>query len=82
MCRLEEVRSEASSAQHLLERGGGPEEQRRAAAELLTAVAEAREAMDALVRGLEAMEAGWAVLHMLTVLLSPPSLSPFYPKVC
>ena len=56
--RLETVRGEASTAQHLLERGGGPEEQRQAAAGLLAAAAEAREAWEARIRGLEALEAG------------------------
>lgn len=52
------MRAEASSAQRLLERGAGPEEQRQEAAELLAAVAEAREAWEARVRGLGALEAG------------------------
>jgi hypothetical protein len=59
--RLDAVRDEASSAQRLLERGAGPEEQRQAAAELLAAVAEAREAWEARVRGLGALEAGEGV---------------------
>ncbi len=56
--RLEEARSAAASAQSLLERGEGGEEQRREAAELLAVVSETREAWEARGRGLEAPEAG------------------------
>jgi hypothetical protein len=55
---LEEARSEAATAQSLLEKGGGAAEQREEAATLMAAILEAREAWEARGRGLEALDAG------------------------
>ncbi len=56
--RLEEVKIQASTAQTLLQRSGAKEEQLQAAAELLSAVIEARACKEALDRGMEALETG------------------------
>jgi hypothetical protein len=54
------VKIQASTAQSLLERSGAKEEQRQAATELMSAVIEARACMEALDRGVEALETGAA----------------------
>ena len=74
------MRSDATAAQHLLERGGGPEEERRAVAELLAAVAEAREALEARARGLEALEAGMTrgILSIDTIVVQSHCCSLFF----
>jgi hypothetical protein len=62
---LEEARSEAATAQSLLQRGGGAEEQRQEAAKLLATILGAREAWEARQRGLEALNAGGQGLRLL-----------------
>jgi hypothetical protein len=61
--RLEEVKIQASTAQSLLQRSGAKEDQLLAAAELLSAVIEARACKEASDRGEEALETGAVMIQ-------------------